>query len=129
MKGKKFQILSIEDTPGYLPFISRKEGADIKQAAIYIRRGTSDELVTEEELSKILERRARHIYPETGKPLDLTEHLEQLKVLYNNIKPTISKLKDSDSSLFVQAVKAIEKFKRGLAVEYEYEKNPLYRSS
>lgn len=51
LKGKQFQMLFVEDTPQFLPFISRKEGSSIKPATIYIRRGTSDEQVTEEELS------------------------------------------------------------------------------
>ena len=71
LKGKQFQMLFVEDTPQFLPFISRKEGSSIKPATIYIRRGTSDEQVTEEELSHILERRMKHIFPVTGKPLVL----------------------------------------------------------
>lgn len=53
LKGKQFQMLFVEDTPQFLPFISRKEGSNIKPATIYIRRGTSDEQVTEEELGNI----------------------------------------------------------------------------
>ena len=127
--GKQFQILAIEDTPEFLPFISRKEGTNIKNAAIYIRRGTSDEQVTEEELSGILERRIKYIYPETGKPLSLQEHFEQLKVLYNNIKPTVPKLKDQENSFAVQAARALERLKLQFANGYggyEYVKNPLY---
>ncbi len=45
LKGKQFQMLFVEDTPQFLPFISRKEGSNIKPATIYIRRGTSDEQV------------------------------------------------------------------------------------
>lgn len=62
LKGKQFQMLFVEDTPQFLPFISRKEGSNIKPATICIRRGTSDEQVTEEELSYILERRMKHIF-------------------------------------------------------------------
>ena len=62
LKGKQFQMLFVEDTPQFLPFISRKEGSSIKPATIYIRRGTSDEQVTEEELSHILERRMKHYF-------------------------------------------------------------------
>ncbi len=127
--GKQFQILVIEDTPEFLPFISRKESTNIKQAAIYIRRGTSDEQVTEEELSGILERRIKYIYPETGKPLSLQEHFEQLKVLYNSIKPTVPKLTDQENSFVAQAARALERLKLQLASGYggyEYVKNPLY---
>lgn len=37
LKGKQFQMLFVEDTPQFLPFISRKEGSNIKPATIYIR--------------------------------------------------------------------------------------------
>lgn len=128
LKGKQFQMLFVEDTPQFLPFISRKEGSNIKPATIYIRRGTSDEQVTEEELSHILERRMKHIFPVTGKPLVLEEHLEQLKILYNHIEPTISKIKNPEAIPFAQALKTLAELARGITGGYEYEteKNPLY---
>ena len=128
LKGKQFQMLFVEDTPQFLPFISRKEGSNIKPATIYIRRGTSDEQVTEEELSYILERRMKHIFPVTGKPLVLEEHLEQLKILYNHIGPTISKIKNPEAIPFAQALKTLAELARGITGGYEYEteKNPLY---
>lgn len=128
LKGKQFQMLFVEDTPQFLPFISRKEGSNIKPATIYIRRGTSDEQVTEEELSHILERRMKHIFPVTGKPLVLEEHLEQLKILYNHIGPTISKIKNPENIPFVQALKTFAELAREITGGYEYEteKNPLY---
>lgn len=128
LEGKQFQMLFVEDTPQFLPFISRKEGSSIKPATIYIRCGTSDEQVTEEELSHILERRMKHIFPVTGKPLVLEEHLEQLKILYNHIEPTISKIKNPENIPFVQALKTFAELARGITGGYEYEteKNPLY---
>lgn len=128
LKGKNFQMLVVEDTPEFLPFISRKEGANIKPSTIYIRRGTSDEQITEEELAKILERRMKYIFPMTGKPLDLEEHLAQLKILYQNINPTISKTIKLEKIPFVQALKVLAGFMTESTGEYEYdtEKNPLY---
>lgn len=97
-------------------------------STIYIRRGTSDEQVTEEELSHILERRMKHIFPVTGKPLVLEEHLEQLNILYNHIEPTISKIKNPENIPFVQALKTFAELAREITGGYEYEteKNPLY---
>lgn len=127
LRGKHFQILVVEDTPEFLPFISRKEGSNIKPSAIYIRRGTSDMQVTEEELSHILERRAKHIFPEAGRPLVLKEHLEQLKTLYESIEPTISKVKNLEQFPFLQALKLFSGFSSGGANSiYRTEKNPLY---
>ena len=128
LKDKQFQMLFVEDTPQFLPFISRKEGPHIKPSTIYIRRGTSDEQVTEEELSHILERRMKYIFPVTGKPLSLEEHLQQLEILYNNIKPTISKIKDPENNPFIQTVtKLVESIKEVTGgYQYETEKNPLF---
>ena len=128
LEGKKFQILVVDDTPEYLPFIARKEGEGIKASAIYIRRGTADEQVTEEELSKILERRMKHVFPATGKPLKLEEHLQQLKTLYENIEPTISRLKKTEGVPWIEALKVFSEMVSSITgkVEYETEKNPLY---
>lgn len=129
LKGKLFQILVIGDTPEFLPFISRKEGGNIKPATIYIRRGTSDEQVTEEELSRILERRIKHIFPVTGKPLILEEHLEQLQILYDNIEPTVSTIKETeDIPLFMKHFRKFTELAKKFSFghEYETEKNPLY---
>lgn len=128
LEGKKFQILVVDDTPEHLPFIARKEGEGIKASTIYIRRGTADEQVTEEELSKMLERRMKLIFPATGKPLKLEEHLEQLKILYNNIQPTISKAKSAEAVPLFEAFRILGNGVRQFygSIEYETEKNPLY---
>lgn len=126
--GKKFQILVVEDTPEYLPFISRKESSNIKKSVIYIRRGTSDEVVTEEELTKILERRMKFMFPETGKPLNLQEHLEQLKVLYKNIEPTISKIKNPEALPLYKALSEVVALANEVSfgIQYESVRNPAY---
>ncbi len=91
LKDKNFQILVIEDTPEHLPFISKKEaGADgkgkIHEGIIYVRRGTSCEKATEQDVGNLIQRRMNFIFPKTGKPLNLEEHLEQLKLLYSKIE-------------------------------------------
>ena len=124
--GKKFQLLVIEDTPEFLPFISRKEGENIKAATIYIRRGTSDEIVCEEELGKILDRRMKDIYPITGQPLDLKEHLSQLKELYEHISPSVSKMTDASRLTLLEVFKPLTSITSSIWPKYETEKNPLY---
>ena len=52
---------------------------------IYVRRGTSCEIANQEELDGLLKRRINYMHPVKGEPLDLEEHLKQLKVLYKNI--------------------------------------------
>ncbi len=85
LKDKKFQMLVVEDTPEYIPFLSKKESGTLKQNMIYVRRGTSCEIANEEELQGILYRRLNYLHPLNGEPLKLDEHLKQLKILYGEI--------------------------------------------
>lgn len=122
--NKKFQMLVIEDTPEYIPFICKKDGSSIKSGMIYIRRGTSCEFVNEEELCRILERRNRYIYPVNGEPLKLKEHLSQLKVLYDEI-PKNNKIIIQSS--FSESISAIsEKISSALGSKTKIVENPNY---
>lgn len=84
--NKKFQMMVVYDTPEFLPFMSKREGDGIKANMIYIRRGTSCEIADESEVNSLINRRMNHIYPNSGQPLKLEEHLKQLKILFNNIQ-------------------------------------------
>lgn len=86
LNGKHFQMLVVEDTPEHIPFLSKKESGTLKQNMIYVRRGTSCEIANEEELHSILTRRMNYLHPLNGEPLQLDEHLKQLKVLYEKIE-------------------------------------------
>lgn len=86
LNDKKFQMLVVEDTPEYIPFLSKKESGSLKQNVIYVRRGTSCEIANEEELQAILNRRMNYLHPLNGEPLQLDEHLKQLKILYEQIE-------------------------------------------
>lgn len=85
LNGKHFQMLVVEDTPEHIPFLAKKESGTLKQNMIYIRRGTSCEIANEEELQGILNRRMNYFHPLNGEPLQLEEHLRQLKILYEKI--------------------------------------------
>ena len=70
---------------------------------------------------------SKHIFPETGRPLVLREHLEQLKTLYENIEPTISKVKNPEQFPLLQALKMFSELTNGITGGiYKTEKNPLY---
>ena len=86
LNGKKFQMLVVEDTPEYIPFLSHRDSGTLKQNMIYVRRGTSCEIANEEELQTIFNRRLNYLHPLNGEPLKLEEHLEQLKILYQKIE-------------------------------------------
>lgn len=85
LNGKHFQMLVVEDTPEHIPFLAKKESGTLKQNMIYVRRGTSCAIANEEELTIILNRRMNYLHPLNGEPLQLDEHLKQLKVLYERI--------------------------------------------
>jgi len=81
IKGKNFQTLLVEYDPKYIPVLSKKAGDGIRNNVVYVRRGTNSDEATHEELQKIINERletgfsSKHI-------LELSEHLEQLKLLY-----------------------------------------------
>lgn len=79
-------MLVVEDVPQYIPFLSRRESGSLKQNMIYVRRGTSCEIANEEEIQVMLNRRMKYLHPLSGEPLQLEEHLKQLKILYEKIE-------------------------------------------
>lgn len=122
--GKHFQMLVIEDTPEYIPFLARKESGSLKQNMIYVRRGTSCEIANEEEIHKLLNRRMNYMHPLNGEPLQLEEHLKQLKVLYEKIDKEKVHYKNGLSESMAGMLSALT----GLVTkgEKEVEPNPLY---
>ena len=122
--GKHFQMLVIEDTPEFIPFLAKKESGSLKQNMIYVRRGTSCEIANEEELQAILKRRINYFHPLNGEPLKLSEHLKQLEILYGNINKNHIYYKDgilSGLSTWVSSLKNSVVFG-----EKVVEPNPLY---
>lgn len=85
LKGKHFQMLVVEDTPERIPFLAKRESSSLKPNMIYVRRGTSCEIANEEELQRIINRRINYLHPLNGEPLQLDEHLRQLKILYEKL--------------------------------------------
>lgn len=86
IKGKKFQVVIVEDTPKYIPFVAMADGEGICNAAIYTRRGTSTEEATYHELQEMFNRRLETEYS-SHQELALEEHLATLKSLYEQIDP------------------------------------------
>lgn len=82
--GKKFQVLLVEDTPSYIPFLSTSDGDGICKGDIYVRRGTQSIKANYEELQQIINRRIETTYT-SSEEFALEEHLAELRVLYNQI--------------------------------------------
>lgn len=121
LEGKKFQLLIVEDTPEHLPFVSKKAGTDIREAAIYTRRGTACVEASESEINQMIERRINHEFPNGGHALDLAQHLKQLRTLYENIERTL--FVQGSSRPFMSFDSAFQSFVRALG---ETKPNPFY---
>ena len=124
--GKKLQMLVVEDTPEFIPFLSKRESGSLKQNMIYVRRGTSCEIANEEELQYIFKRRINYLHPLNGEPLNLEEHLKQLEFLYGKIKKEHIYYKNGLPEGMITMVNSIaDLFYKG---EKIVEPNPLYPS-
>ena len=84
LKGKTFQVLFVPDNPEHLPFVAARDGEGVKATAIYTRRNVATVAVDHEELQRIISRRVETGYS-SRRELDLREHLEQLRVLYEQL--------------------------------------------
>ena len=82
--GRNFQVLFIEDSPEYIPFVAKANGDGIRENTIYVRRGTSSVEANYEELQKIINRRLK-TGCSTQNEFDLERHLAELRALYDSI--------------------------------------------
>ena len=110
--------------PEYIPFLSKRESGSLKQNMIYVRRGTSCEIANEEEIQAMLNRRLNYLHPLNGEPLQLEEHLKQLKILYEKIEKNHvhyqNGLSDGMTSFFESIAKMVVKGEKVV------EPNPFY---
>ncbi|MDD5242432.1 MAG: ATP-binding protein [Syntrophorhabdaceae bacterium] len=82
IKNKQFQVLLVEDTPQYLPFLSlNSSGNTLHRNRVYYRGKTNTEEATHEELKKIINRRLDTNISTTAEN-QFKEHFDQLKILY-----------------------------------------------
>ncbi|MCM3732021.1 ATP-binding protein [Fictibacillus nanhaiensis] len=87
--GKTFIIFNIPKQYRYSPFIAKKTSNNIDTGKIYIRKNTSIETATNDDLEKIFKLRLIEQFDSLSE-LDLKEHISQLKVLYKSINKTIT---------------------------------------
>ena len=86
LKGNSFQVLLVEDDPEHLPFVAKKDGPGVHSNRIYTRRTAATVEANHDELQRILSRRLETRYSSL-RELDLRTHLEQLKVLFEQLTP------------------------------------------
>lgn len=85
IKNKKFQVLIVENTPQYIPFLSMSSSGEILcKNRIYCRGRTNTEEATYEELKKIINRRLDTTLSTTIED-EFKEHITQLRMLYSFI--------------------------------------------
>src|SRR4051794_24694187 len=75
LKGKNFQIMPINYDPSNLPFLAVREGTNIKDNVIYVRRGTSSTEANQEEVQRIISERIDTGHSST-KEISLKEHID-----------------------------------------------------
>ena len=129
VENKKFQLLLVNDTPERLPFISQAQTTDLTKDTIYIRRGTKCERATASEIEKLLEYRIDTIFKESS-DLTLKQHLEQLRILYNELPKKINVLVRKGISPFAGIASSLATSFKPFSIlsqdEYEEQDNPEY---
>lgn len=91
IKNKKFQVLTVDDTPQYIPFLSLNSSGEIlHKNRIYYREKINTEEATYEELKKIINRRLDTNISTTVEDV-FKEHLTQLKMLYSFVDKYFTK--------------------------------------
>src|SRR3954454_9311524 len=84
IKGKNFQIMPINYDPSHLPFLAERDGTGIKSNVIYVRRKTSSTEANHDEVQGIISARIDTGHSSTSE-ISLKEHIDQLRVLYEEI--------------------------------------------
>ncbi|WP_295438117.1 RNA-binding domain-containing protein [uncultured Thiodictyon sp.] len=87
--GKLFQVVFIYPRPDALPFVSERGGTGLRAGAIYVRREGQTEEATYGEVQALISERFL-AFQETIEVRNLKEHLEELKVLYEEIPRNLS---------------------------------------
>lgn len=82
--SKKFQVVFIPSDPKRLPYLSISESDGIKNNVVYTRRGAATVEANYEEFQTIINKRLETGYSSQNE-IDLQTHIEQLKILYEQI--------------------------------------------
>lgn len=84
LSGKNFIVLQVPKQYRYAPYLPKKESESLKLNVVYVRKNASVTAVTNEGLEEIFRLRIIEQYEDMSN-IELDEHIEQLKVLYNSI--------------------------------------------
>ena len=89
LKGKKFQVILVKDTPQNIPFLPKGTGDGIQKNRIYYRGYSNADEATYEQIQEILARRTSAIVAITSEET-FKNDLFQLKELYGKVSPYYS---------------------------------------
>lgn len=81
--NKKFQFITIEETLDKIPFLSKKEGKNLKPNTVYCRKNSSSDEANHDDLQEILNKRINN---STGND-NLKKDLDQLETIYSFLSP------------------------------------------
>ena len=88
IKGKKFQLLIVDDSPKLIPFTAMNGGEGIRQNAIYVRRLGETAEASYNELQEVINRRIETQYSSKTET-ELENNLAELKILYRSIQQKV----------------------------------------
>lgn len=81
--NKKFQFITVEETLDKIPFLSKKEGKNLKSNTVYCRKNSSSDEAGHDDLQEILNKRINN----SSGSGDLQKDLEQLETIYSFLSP------------------------------------------
>lgn len=84
---KKFQVIFIFSNEEDLPYVWNKDSNGAEVGCIFIRSGTRTIKANSDQIQKLIEKKMKASVLKFSK-LQLEEHLNQLKILYDNIHKT-----------------------------------------
>lgn len=119
--GKTFFIIYIPEQNRFIPFIAKRGSDKLFTDKIYIRKNTSIETATNEDLEMIFKKRLIEQYEDLSN-MSLNEHMEQLKILYSisaNSGDSIKNEKSSRENFGEFISRMIEKKKRKIEIVLE----------
>lgn len=87
--GKIFYVLYIPKQNRYIPFLAKKQGEKLKTNIVYIRKNTSVEAASNNDLEAIFKLRLIEQYKDLSN-MKLDEHISQLRILYGSLEKQIS---------------------------------------
>lgn len=79
IRNKKFQFITIEETLDKIPFLSKKEGKNLRPNTVYCRKNSSSDEASHDDLQEILNKRINYSIGND----DLQNDLEQLETIYS----------------------------------------------